>query len=80
MPSFEHLNRRYGPWVSLALGVATVTAEVALVLENGPVAKIRRVIMDRNLYDELLAKALRLGAEAVSEDQRPGESGVVVEG
>ena len=24
MPSFEHLNRRYGPWVSLALGVAAV--------------------------------------------------------
>ncbi|MDP2707947.1 MAG: DUF2914 domain-containing protein [Burkholderiales bacterium] len=24
MPSFERLNRRYGPWVSLALGVAAV--------------------------------------------------------
>ena len=24
MPSFEQLNRRYGPWVSLALGVAAV--------------------------------------------------------
>ncbi len=24
MPSFAHLNRRYGPWVSLALGVAGV--------------------------------------------------------
>src|SRR3972149_4000958 len=24
MPSFERLNRRYGPWVSLALGIAAV--------------------------------------------------------
>ncbi len=35
---------------------------------------------DRNLYDELLAKALRLGAEAIGEEQRAGESDIVVEG
>ncbi|OGP14561.1 MAG: heat-inducible transcription repressor HrcA [Deltaproteobacteria bacterium GWA2_55_10] len=34
---------------------------------------------DKNLYDELLAKALRLGAEALC-DQGPAESDVVVEG
>src|ERR1035437_2669521 len=37
MPSFERLNRRYGPWVSLALGVAAV-AYVRRGLGFAPVA------------------------------------------
>ncbi len=37
MPSFERLNRRYGPWFSLALGVATV-AYVRRGLGFAPVA------------------------------------------
>lgn len=37
MPSFAHLNRRYGPWASLALGVATV-AYVRRGLGFAPVA------------------------------------------
>ncbi|HBG47707.1 MAG TPA: heat-inducible transcription repressor HrcA [Deltaproteobacteria bacterium] len=35
---------------------------------------------DKNLYDELLAKALRLGAQALENDLGPEESDVVVEG
>jgi len=37
MPSFERLNRRYGPWVSLALGIAAV-AYVRRGLGFAPVA------------------------------------------
>lgn len=41
---------------------------------------IEEMQRDRNLYDELLAKALRLGAEALEDDGRPGENDIVVEG
>ena len=37
MPTFEHLNRRYGPWFSLALGIAAV-AYVRRGLGFAPVA------------------------------------------
>ncbi|MBW7957672.1 MAG: heat-inducible transcription repressor HrcA [Deltaproteobacteria bacterium] len=41
---------------------------------------IEEMQRDKNLYDELLLKALRLGAEALEDSGRAGEDDIVVEG
>jgi heat-inducible transcriptional repressor len=63
---------RISNYLNSIAGGLTLKGLRALVIEE--------MQRDKNLYDELLLKALRLGAEALDDNGRAGESDIVLEG